>query len=441
MSRELDALLAPLDDAAPAGADPAASDPLFQAVAQAARGEIDYKFDGKDEVAVYRPPNWVEVKRQTLECLGRCRDVRLAVILVRALTAEDGPAGLAQGLGFLERLLATFWDTAHPAPDPSESDPGERYFTRINALKLLAQGDGLPREILAAPLVEARGLGRFSLRQVQLAQGRGSPGPGESRPEPGMIQAALEQDQGLATKRADAARARAALQALRAQLQTELGTAAPDLAPLEALLGELARVLGADEAAADGAGGHGGGQGGGHGGGDEATPPGAPTPAASTTSAGVRLGTRGEVLAALDGILAFYRDNDPASPIPLFVTRIRRLVPMAFQDLLRELAPSGLAELERLADVDSPADPAAVAAASAAAGSAPSIGSRAAVVETLDAVIEFYQTREPSSPIPVLVKRIRRLVPLGFTALLQDIAPKALAEFAQFAESDDQSEN
>ena len=433
----MDGLLAPLDDAAPAGADPATSDPLFQAVAQAARGQIDYQFDGKDEVAVYRPPNWVEVERQTLECLGRCRDVRLAIILVRALTAETGPAGLAQGLGFLERLLATFWETAHPAPDPSESDPGERYFTRINALKLLAQGDGLPREILAAPLVEARGLGRFSLRQMQLAQGKGVPGPGESRPEPGMIQAALEQDQGLATKRAAAARARAAAQALGARLRAELGTAAPDLAPLDAVLGELARVLGADQAVADGAGADG----------DEAPPPGAPTPATSaatttaSSAAAVRLGTRAEVVAALDGILAFYRDNDPASPIPLFVTRIRRLVPMAFPDLLRELAPSGLPELERLADVDPPAAPATAAAGSSAAAPPPSIGSRAAVVETLDAVIEFYQTREPSSPIPVLVTRIRRLVPLGFVALLQDIAPKALAEFAQFAESDDQSEN
>ena len=417
MSRDLDTLLTPLDDAAPAGADPAASDPLFQAVAQAARGQIDYQFDGKDEVAVYRPPNWVDVKRQALECLGRCRDVRLAIILVRALTAETGPTGLAQGLGFLERLLATFWDTAHPAPDPSESDPGERYFTRINALKLLAQTDGLPREILAAPLVEARGLGRFSLRQVQLAQGKGVPGPGESRPEPAMIQAALEQDPGLASKRADAARARAASQALGAQLRAELGTAAPDLAPLDALLGELARVLGA---------------------GPEAPPQGAPATATATSAAAVRLATRGEVLAALDGILAFYRDNDPASPIPLFITRIRRLVPMSFPDLLRELAPSGLAELERLADVDPPADPAGAAAGSQATVPPLAIGSRAAVVETLDAVIEFYQTREPSSPIPVLVRRIRRLVPLGFVALLQAIAPQSLAEFAQFAESDDQ---
>ena len=433
MSRDLDTLLTPLDDVAPAGADPAASDPLFQAVAQAARGQIDYQFDGKDEVAVYRPPNWVDVKRQALECLGRCRDVRLAIILVRALTAETGPTGLAQGLGFLERLLATFWDTAHPAPDPSESDPGERYFTRINALKLLAQSDGLPREILSAPLIEARGLGRFSLRQVQLAQGKGVPGPGESRPEPAMIQAALEQDQGLASKRADAARARAASQALGAQLRAELGTAAPDLAPLDALLGELARVLGADEAAADGAGGDGA-----VGAGPEAPPQAAPATATATSAAAVRLATRGEVLAALDGILAFYRDNDPASPIPLFITRIRRLVPMSFPDLLRGLAPSGLAELERLADVDPPADPAGAAAGSAAAVPPLAIGSRAAVVETLDAVIEFYQTREPSSPIPVLVRRIRRLVPFGFVALLQDIAPKALAEFAQFAESDDQ---
>lgn len=434
MSQDLEALLAPLDDAAPAGADPAITDPLFQAVAQAVRGQTDYVFDGKDEVAVYRPPNWTEVKRQALDCLGRSRDVRLAIILVRALTAEAGPAGLAQGLGYLERLVAGFWDTAHPAPDPSESDPAERHFTRINALKLLTQTDGLPREILAAPLIEARGIGRFSLRQVQLAQGKGTPGPGESRPEPGMIQAATEQDPELGAKRAAVADAMTTLRALGAHLQAELGPAAPDLAPLERLLGEVGRTLGAD-----------------------AAPPATSTSSAAAAvvdgAAGVadgaeaapadsrtRLGSRAEVVAALDAILDFYRINDPSSPIPLFVTRIRRLVPMGFPALLHELAPSGLGDLERLADIEPLAGDPKTEATPQTTTPAPLIGSRAAVVETLDAVIDFYQTREPSSPIPVLVRRIRRLVPLDFVALLQDIAPKALAEFAQFAESDDQSE-
>jgi predicted component of type VI protein secretion system len=275
-------------------------------------------------------------------------------------------------------------------------------------------------------LIEARGIGRFSLRQVQLAQGKGAPVLGESRPEPGMIQAAIEQDPQIVAKRVDVAHATAALRSIGAQLQAELGVAAPNLAPLGKLLGELAKVLGVDTATAS-----------------EADPGGAlpatSGPEGATAPAKTRLDTRGEVLAALDGVLAFYSDNDPASPIPLFLTRIRRLVPMSFTDLLRELAPSGLAEIERLADVDPPVERAAAAAGLPAAVSPPSIGSREAVVETLDAVIEFYQTREPSSPIPVLVRRIRRLVPMGFVALLQDIAPKGLAEFVQFADSDEQS--
>ena len=429
LSRDLDTLLAPIDEAAPAGADPAISDPLFQAVVQAAGGQTDYVFDGKDEVEIFRPPNWGEVERQVLDCLGRSRDVRLAIILARALVAETGPIGLARGLGYLDRLLADFWETAHPAPDPSESDPAERYFTRINALKLLAQSDGLPREILAAPLVEARGIGRFSLRQLQLAQGKGAPGPNESRPEPGMLRAATEKDPEIAAKRAAMGDAVTALRGIEARLAAELGTVAPDLAPLARLLDELGRALGADamppaEAAEP-----------------ASTQPGAAAPPAGIARAagpgGSRLGSRAEVLAALDAILAFYRTNDPSSPIPLFVMRIRRLVPMSFAELLRELAPSGLAELEHVADVE-PAGPidAPSTGPPPAAAAVPAITSRAAVVETLDAVIDFYHTREPSSPIPVLVRRIRRLVPLGFVALLQEIAPKGLAEFKEFADSE-----
>ncbi|MFP7675219.1 type VI secretion system protein TssA [Marivita sp. S0852] len=51
------------------------------------------------------------------------------------------------------------------------------------------------------------------------------------------------------------------------------------------------------------------------------------------------------------------------------------------------------------------------------------ITSRADVAASLDKIIEFYNRNEPSSPIPVLLKRARRLVGADFMTIINDLAP------------------
>jgi type VI secretion system protein ImpA len=51
----------------------------------------------------------------------------------------------------------------------------------------------------------------------------------------------------------------------------------------------------------------------------------------------------------LDQILDYYRQREPSSPVPLLLQRARRLVPMSFVEAMRELAPSGVEELARVA--------------------------------------------------------------------------------------------
>ncbi len=41
----------------------------------------------------------------------------------------------------------------------------------------------------------------------------------------------------------------------------------------------------------------------------------------------------------------------------------------------------------------------------------------------LDLIIAFYDRAEPSSPIPHLARRIRRMVPMDFLELMEDLAP------------------
>ena len=55
------------------------------------------------------------------------------------------------------------------------------------------------------------------------------------------------------------------------------------------------------------------------------------------------------------------------------------------------------------------------------------VKSRQDVVRALDAIAAFYRQTEPSSPIPLLLDRAKRLVSKDFLQVLEEIAPDALA--------------
>jgi type VI secretion system protein ImpA len=55
------------------------------------------------------------------------------------------------------------------------------------------------------------------------------------------------------------------------------------------------------------------------------------------------------------------------------------------------------------------------------------VRSREDATRALDAVSEFFRQQEPSSPIPLLVERAKRLVSKDFLEVLADIAPDAVA--------------
>lgn len=67
----------------------------------------------------------------------------------------------------------------------------------------------------------------------------------------------------------------------------------------------------------------------------------------------------------------------------------------------------------------------ALAARAAASGE---IASRDDVVRVLDKLVQYYVRNEPSSPIPILLERARRLVPMNFFEILQDLAPDGVSQ-------------
>jgi type VI secretion system protein ImpA len=78
-------------------------------------------------------------------------------------------------------------------------------------------------------------------------------------------------------------------------------------------------------------------------------------------------------------------------------------------------------------------DPAAAAAAPAAGGAAPQpiageVNSREDVIRVLDKACDYFARNEPSSPIPLLLRRAKRLVSKDFMDIMRDIAPDGVSQ-------------
>ncbi len=75
------------------------------------------------------------------------------------------------------------------------------------------------------------------------------------------------------------------------------------------------------------------------------------------------------------------------------------------------------------------ADEAVLAPAARSGGSAGgAIETREDVLRAIDAIAEYYRRREPGSPVPVALARVRNWVSADFLTILQDIAPGGLEE-------------
>ncbi|MEY8830475.1 type VI secretion system protein TssA [Sedimentitalea sp. XS_ASV28] len=82
--------------------------------------------------------------------------------------------------------------------------------------------------------------------------------------------------------------------------------------------------------------------------------------------------------------------------------------------------PADTAEEGAPVDPDTTATDAAPAAPVQAVGA---INSRTDVINALERIVGYYRQKEPSSPVPILLERAKRLVNADFLTIIRDIAP------------------
>lgn len=327
---DVEQLLQPVSEESPCG-DDLEYDPAFIAMMQAAEGKAEQQMG--DEVIEAEPPDWRAVRDNALELFSRTRDLRAGLCLVRAVVSTEGVIGLGSGLAVLRGLIEKYWEQVHPRLDPDDdNDPT----MRINILASLCDQDAVLRTVREAPLVESRALGRFSLRDIEVAKGEAQPPAGVEPPDLAAIDGAfldceLESLQGTAEA---VAQSLEHMQAIDALLMEKVGSSqAPDLSGLPALLQAAQRIL-AEQLARRGVGE-------------------APEAAAATSGAGPQpitgeVNSREDVIRVLDKACDYFTRHEPSSPVPFLLRRAKTLVSKDFMDIIRDIAPDGVLQAETI---------------------------------------------------------------------------------------------
>ncbi|KIC14355.1 type VI secretion system protein TssA [Leisingera sp. ANG-Vp] len=329
-------------------------DPAFTEMELAAQpGEESVVGDEKIEAT---DPDYREVQKKALEVLERSHDLRAAVFLGDALLHSEGLTGFGDVAAYMRGCLEEFWETCHPELDEDDGDPT----MRINAVQdLCGQPDGMAgasplyRSLRRAPLTESRGFGRFSFRDIEIAEGvMTAPSDMEHIPDSATIGAAFQDsdDEIIEARLAAIEAAADNVKAISAAFDENTPGQGPDLSALIKLLQQMARKIrdygnvSADAAADE----------------DDAEDAAAEEGGAAAPAAGGRaapaapgaINSPADVSNALDRIIGYYRRAEPSSPLPILLERCKRLVGADFLTIMNDMAPQGVDNVHLIGGIE-----------------------------------------------------------------------------------------
>jgi type VI secretion system protein ImpA len=333
---DMDKVLEPVSEESPCG-DDLEYDAEFGELERAAKGKPGHEMG--DETIAPEPPNWSEVAEAAVALFSRTKDLRVATHLAQASMNLDGFHGLASGLDLINRLLHDSWDGLHPNLDEEDAnDPT----LRMNSLMPLNSREEFLDGLSRAVLVSSKALGRFSLRDIRLAGGDIKlPEDDDSEvPDPTHIDAAfLDCDLEELTGNSEAiSQCIDTLKDVETYTREQVGAEfAPEVGGLLAELNAVQKILGEQLGrrgiAVD-------------------TLEGEAEGESVAQSAPGTINSRDDAIRVLDRVSEYFRKNEPSSPVPLLLQRAKRLISKDFIEILRDMAPQGLSDVEKIGGLD-----------------------------------------------------------------------------------------
>lgn len=317
---DIEALIAPVSEEEPAGPN-MEYDPR--------RGELERMFEaaGTDEG---ESVDWREVVRSIVDQSALTKDIWLPVYLARAGARAGDLGTVEQGCAYMAALCDNFWDTMHP----SVAEYGLQ--ARRTACESLASIGGFLRPFREVVLLEHPRLGRFTAEAIENFATDGEAAEGY-----GMFRAALDDlpEEELQSALERIAAIRDSLQRVDATFTERAeGEGGVNFDPVYAVLDSVRRAVatfaGGEQPEEPQ--------------GDEAVSPAASDAAGGGASVPGKINSRADVVRAIDAAIDYFRRNEPASPVPVALTRAKAWIGMDFLSILEDIAPDSIGDARRV---------------------------------------------------------------------------------------------
>lgn len=332
----------------------------FDAIQEARRFD-DPSISQGEWVTEIKEADWQGLVRIGENVLAKqSKDLRVACWLIEARCKIEGLAGLADGYALLGQLCETFWNDIHPQPDNGDIEQ------RVGVLDWLA--NQTPRLLREVPLTRS-GKGNYSLIDLESARATAKQierNPGQADEITRHAHVSLEHFEDAAKDTAktyfadslrDAERAKNAIKAVQALLDSRMGDLSPAFGPtfdtLEDLCNFLQRHAGSVanrmQRPSDG----------------QASPPSfqpvgsaveriEPTFGESIEIASGPIRSREQAIHQLQEIASFFRRTEPHSPVAYLAEKAAKWGTMPLHEWLRTVVKddSALLRMEELLGVE-----------------------------------------------------------------------------------------
>ncbi|WP_267967015.1 type VI secretion system protein TssA [Delftia tsuruhatensis] len=319
----------PISPDAPSGAD-MEYESIFAELETAAIATPEQQYG--DTVIAGKGPDWQQVLTLATTLSTQTKDLRVLVLLTRALTHLHGLQGTLYGLRSAHTVLDQFWDSVHPQLTiDGEDDPQMRF----NALSEFGAIDGLGADMRQSAALTSH-LGVFSVKDLDRLWDTGATeinGINVNRLQLKQIVDDISESNNSVALRLP----RLIVEQLDAMLvlcQHHLGSEfQPDYGMLKRPLQRLAMLFEGRQDVAAGA---------------SPVPSGSQAvetvPQAGLASTGIPLGlaSRKDAIHCLELACQYIENSEPTNPAPLLIRRAIKLMEMNFMDIIKHLAPDGL---------------------------------------------------------------------------------------------------
>lgn len=329
----IDEFLAPVSAEQPCGEN-LEYDADFQAMEQAMQGKAEQQFG--DTIIPAEPADWTTVEKLAAGLLSRTKDLRVMLALTQAWTKRRGLSGYADGLLLVQQALSLYWQPIYPLLEEyGETDP----FYRINALAGLSDKSALTSALRNAVLLRSNG-DELLLRDAQaLLDGSKT----ECADYPGGRSRLIDELARGGQPGIDAILAiHQRLQTIREILSDCLGeSGVPEMEQLQKTVGIVAGAcqitdISSFHASREESAGS-----------EHQAIPDALAPSAVDWRC-AQISSRAEAQQMLEKVKQYFAQHEPSHPAPLMIERVQRLIELDFMDIIRDLAPDGVHQLENI---------------------------------------------------------------------------------------------